>query len=318
MAADDAGAAPFGPRITDRASDGSVVALGKGMVGGAVDRGAVVQMPVAMLNGGSSSPTSGSRRWRHRWHAAAMADFTGEDLAGSRFQEVDLSGARFRDVDLTGATLRGVLLQDVDIDGLVDHVRVNGVDVGPLIEAELDRRYPERVKLRATDAEGLREAWAMIERSWQSTVERARRLTPELLHERVDDEWSFVETLRHLVFATDSWVKAALLGDPSPYDRLSLPHTEMPDDPRVPRDLDARPGLDEVLGLRADRMAIVRDAVGGLTDEELDGWTQPNPSAGYPEPKDYSVRGCVQIVLDEEWSHRRYAERDLAVLEARS
>jgi len=47
-------------------------------------------------------------------------------------------------------------------------------------------------------------------------------MAPELLHERVDDEWSFVETLRHLVFATDAWVRRAILGQPSPWDPLDL------------------------------------------------------------------------------------------------
>jgi DinB superfamily len=35
-----------------------------------------------------------------------------------------------------------------------------------------------------------------------------------LLHESVGGEWSFIETLRHLVFATDSWIRRAILGDP--------------------------------------------------------------------------------------------------------
>jgi hypothetical protein len=30
------------------------------------------------------------------------------------------------------------------------------------------------------------------------------------------------------------------------------------------------------------------------------------------------VRRCLLVVLDEGWEHRRYAERDLAVLEARA
>lgn len=63
-----------------------------------------------------------------------MAAFTGEDLAGSRFEDVDVSGARFHNVDLTGAKIRGALLVDVDINGEVDNVRINDVDVGPLIE----------------------------------------------------------------------------------------------------------------------------------------------------------------------------------------
>ena len=69
-----------------------------------------------------------------------MADFTRENLAGSRFEEVDLTGARFRNVYLTGAVIRGAVLVNVEIDGLIEDVTINGVDVVPLVEAELDRR----------------------------------------------------------------------------------------------------------------------------------------------------------------------------------
>jgi hypothetical protein len=196
-----------------------------------------------------------------------VAEFTSEDLTGSRFEDVYLTDARFHDVDLTnarfhlvdltGATIRGAALVNVDISGEVDNLRVNGVDVVPLVEAELDRRYPDRVNMRPTDADGFREAWDILERLWQRTVGRARGMTPEVLHERVEGEWSFIETLRHLVFATDAWVKRAILGEPSPWHPLDLPHDEMPDEPSVPRDRDARPSLDEVLALRADRVATI-------------------------------------------------------------
>jgi hypothetical protein len=48
-------------------------------------------------------------------------------------------------------------------------LRVNGVEIEPLVQAELDRRFPERVKLRAADVEGLREAWSMLEDLWAAT-----------------------------------------------------------------------------------------------------------------------------------------------------
>lgn len=246
------------------------------------------------------------------------ADFDGADLTGARFYKVTLANTRMHEVDLSGSIIRGALLVDLDLDGYVENLRINGVDVGPLIEAELDRRYPQRKKLNPADAAGFREAWAVIEQSWPATVERARRLPPRLLHERVEGEWSFIETLRHLVFATDAWVKRAYLGELIPYDPLDLPHTEMADDPVVPRDLDARPSLDEVLALRADRMATVRKVMAELTDEVLDGRTEPIAAPGYPEAGDYEVRRCLRAVVNEEWLHRQFAERDLAVLEARS
>lgn len=257
-----------------------------------------------------------------------MADFEGADLRGSRFERADLSGARFRSVDLAGAefraadlhgvVMRGVELVDVDIYGELRHVVINGVDVVPLVNAELDRRDPERVKMRPADAAGFRTAWDVVERRWDATVLRARRLPPELLHESVAGEWSFIETLRHLVFATDSWVGRAIVGDQEPWHPLALPWDEMRDMPGVPRDRAARPSLDEVLELRRDRMATVRRVIEGLTDESLAGRTEPVAGPGWPPPDRYQVREVLSIVLNEEWEHRLYAERDLTVLEARS
>jgi hypothetical protein len=240
------------------------------------------------------------------------------DLSDSEFRLADLSRSRFRDVALRGVSMRGVELVDVDISGLVRGVSVNGVDIAPLVEAELDRRYPDRVLMRPTDADGFRRAWDVVERLWEGTVERARRLDPPLLHESVDGEWSFTETLRHLVFATDAWIRRALLGDPAPWDPLDLPWDGMPDTPGVPRDRAARPALDEVLALRRDRMATVRRVVDDLADDFLAGSTPPVETPGWPDPGSHPVRTCLLVVLDEEWEHRLYAERDLAVLEART
>jgi hypothetical protein len=208
-----------------------------------------------------------------------MADFTGDDLTGSRFERVDLSGSEFLAVNLSGSRFRGV-------------------DIGPLIDAELNKRYPDRVTMRPADPAGFREAWDTVERLWDQTVARARRLPPESLHEPVDGEWSFTETLRHLAFATDAWIRRAVLGDPAPWDPLDLPWDEMRDTPGVPRDRAARPPLETVLALRRDRMSTVRELVDGLTDASLNASTEPVDGPGWPPP-------------------RLYAERDLAALEAR-
>lgn len=242
------------------------------------------------------------------------ASFDHVDLTGSFFTMVDFADVRMRAVDLHGVTISGAFVSDVDISGEVLSLRVNGVDVVPLVEAELDRRHPELAKLRPTDAAGFREAWNLIEGLWDDTVKQARRLDPVLLHERVDQEWSFIETLRHLVFATDSWVRRAIQGDPSPWDALDLPWDEMPDTPGVPRDREARPSLDDVLELRRDRMTSVRDLLGDLTDEQLAGDTIPVDGPGWPESRSYPVRECLLCILNEEWWHRQFAERDLAAL----
>jgi len=254
------------------------------------------------------------------------AEFRQERLSGARFEQVYLDGATFEEVDLRSARLREVDLRDVRIDGAwlgntrisgeVESLLVNGVEVAAYVEAELNRRYPDRPLMRPTDAEGFRLAWAALERRWGQTVERARRFAPEQLHERVDGEWSFIETLRHLVFATDAWVCRALLGDPRPWHPLGLPHDQMPDAPSVPRDRAAKPSLDEVLAVRAERMAIVGEVLAGLTDERLAGMTEPVPEPGYPESESFAVRRCLGAIINEEWEHRLFAERDLDAIES--
>jgi hypothetical protein len=90
----------------------------------------------------------------------------------------------------------------------------------------------------------------------------------------------------------------------------------MPDTPGIPRDRQVRPSLDEVLALRRDRMATVRTVIHGLTDESLASRTEPVEGAGWPPPESFSVCECLLIVLNEEWHHRQFAERDLDALEA--
>ena len=260
-------------------------------------------------------------------HGPAVPHFARRRLVGARLEGVDLTGAAFTRVDLDGATFRGVNLRRVTVSGsdLVDvtidagdleNVMINDVPIGPLVDAELNRRDPDRVLAHPTDADGFQRGWAMLEQRWADTVAHARELPPERLHASVDGEWSFVETLRHLVFATQSWVGRGVLGDPAPWHPLGLPWDEAPDEWGLPRDREARPTLDEVLAVRAQHQAAVRRVLEGLTDELLD--TVPDVALDTPwPPPGETVRQCLGVVLGEEYAHRRYAERDLAVLESR-
>ncbi len=246
------------------------------------------------------------------------SDFERADLQGSRFRMVLLNGSRIEQSDLHHVTMRGVEITDTTIDGEIHHLVINGVDVAPLVEAELDRRDPHRAKFRPTTPDGFREAWDINERLWSATVDRARRLGSDRLHESVDGEWSFIQTLRHLAFASESWVGRCILGDPSPWHPLSLPWDTVQPIEGIPHDRDARPSLDEALGLRYDAMQLVRRVVDDLTDDQLAGETEPLVGPGWPpEGETFPVSKCLLIVLNEEWHHRLFAERDLAVLEAR-
>jgi uncharacterized protein YjbI with pentapeptide repeats len=89
-----------------------------------------------------------------RWDAAVLSggggrvtpvtDYLRADLSHSRFEEVDFSQSRFHNAYFQETVIRGAWLQRVEIGGYIDEVTINGVDVGPLIEAELDCRDPER------------------------------------------------------------------------------------------------------------------------------------------------------------------------------
>ena len=168
----------------------------------------------------------------------------------------------------------------------------------------MDRSRPE-------DADGFRAAWRQAQERWTETIQRARALSEEQLNERVDDEWSLVETLRHLLFVTDSWVSRGMLGVRAPHHPLGLPPTGMKAVKDL--DLDARPSLEEVLTLRAERIRMVDRVLTLLTDEELDEERRCG-GPGHPKAGLWSVRRCARAVVTEEWRHRDYAERDLATL----
>ena len=243
-----------------------------------------------------------------------MTRFHDQDLTGARFESVILRGAQMKGVDLTGVQMRGVELVDVDISGELQNVVVNGVDIAPLVDAELNRRMPERAKMRPDDSNGFREAWAILERLWKGTVARAMTLPEAALHQNVDDEWSFIQTLRHLNFASAAWVDRMVRGTTSPWHALDLPWDEAPGWDGIPWDREARPSLDEVLTVRRERQAMVRHVLESLTDKQLAAdVTRIEP--GWPRMEDFPVKECLRIVLNEEWQHRLYAERDLDTLE---
>nr|WP_237447958.1 DinB family protein [Nocardioides flavescens] len=214
---------------------------------------------------------------------------------------------------LSGAVLRGVDVGGMEIDSpwLTEPggtLVVNGVDVVAYVDAELDRRFPGRALRRAADPDALREAWTAVERAWRATCERAAALPPGAVDESVAGEWSFSQTLRHLVMATDVWLRRAVLGVEEPFHPLGQPHAEyVTDGFDVSVFAPGVPAYADVLAARADRMSIVRGFIGTVTPELL-AETRENPWApGHAE----TVLSCLQTILEEEWEHHRYAVRDL-------
>ncbi|MDQ3391599.1 MAG: pentapeptide repeat-containing protein [Actinomycetota bacterium] len=192
-----------------------------------------------------------------------MTTFREQDLTGARFERVSLRGASFTQVflndanmhavDFTGTQIRGALFNesrmrgvevvDVEISGELQNVVVNGIDIAPLVDAELNRRMPELAVAPVGPAVGRGAGW-----------------------------------------------------DGIPWDR------------------EARPSLDAVLTVRRERQAMVRHVMESLTDEQLASEVT-RTETGWPRAENFPFKECLRIVLNEEWEHRLYAERDLTALE---
>jgi hypothetical protein len=241
----------------------------------------------------------------------------GPSLVGARVEDADFTDARLHAPMFERTRITDGWFRDADISADIKGLRLNGVEVAPLIEAELDRQAPDRVKLRATDPAGLAEAWNMIEEMWPPTLTRARGLPPQVLFERVDDEWSFVETHRHLILATDCWLRRMVKGEERPYHPWGLAGTWLADPASWGLDPGAEPSADDVLAVRREHMDEVRQTIESATPSELERLCIPPNSVGHPnQPR--PVLQCLHVILREEWEHHEYAVRDLDILESRS
>src|SRR5689334_3576656 len=230
-----------------------------------------------------------------------MSSFaTGNDLSGKVFTDTNLRGARFVESDLADVVIRGCDVEGMEIDApwlrFGRPLTINGVDVGPYVEAELNRRLPGRELQQAPDPEGLRAAWAALEGAWAAAIERVAAMPEGTVDQSVDGEWSFAQTLRHLVMATDKWVGRMLETEAHP---LGLNYNQRDDGPPPP--------YDEVLAASLDRRRRVEDYLAAVTPELLD---ERVPHPNNPDGDTESIRGCFHVILEEGWEHLRFATRD--------
>ena len=236
-----------------------------------------------------------------------------DEFEGATFVRASLKGVTIRFSDVSGVTMRSVDVDGLDIDShdlAFVKVLVNGVDVVPLVEAELNRQFPGRELQKSETPEGLRECWVAVQAAWAETVAS----TPaELVDAHVEDEWSLAQTLRHLVLATDAWLGRTIRGEAQPFHEIGQVFTgaeEMGFDTSIFRA--EPPAYDEVLAVRAERQQRVTDFLATATPEQL-AEERDDPWGGHWHP---TVGDCVRVILEEEWAHLRYVRRDLAVLRA--
>lgn len=185
-----------------------------------------------------------------------------------RYVDEDMEGAEFRECNLSNTRLIGVIMQGAVIDGLVTHLVVNGVEVMDYVEAELDRRHPVRRLIRSDDLADLRRGWRQLRTDWQATVARMKQ-SPGVEHETVNDEWSAVQTLRHLVFVHDSWFRRCCLGSTSSFTAMGLGIESVPGREEQGLDPSADPTLDEVLAVREEQAAELERWLDAVTPGQL-------------------------------------------------
>ena len=233
------------------------------------------------------------------------------DFAGAAFVKANFKGATLRFSDVSGVTMRSVDVDGLDIDShdlFMGSLIVNGVDVVPLVDAELNRQFPGRELQKAQTPEGLREGWVAVQAAWQATVAGT---PPDLVDAHVEDEWSLAQTLRHLILATDTWLRGGILRIQQPFHEIGQIFTGA-DDMGVDTSIFrvGPPAYEEILAVRTDRQRLVTDFLATATAELL-AEDRQDPWGFDWHP---SVGDCVRVILEEEWAHLRYIRRDLARL----
>ena len=246
-------------------------------------------------------------------HDGAMTNYYDTlEFEGATFVKASFKGATVRSSDVSGVTMRSVDVGGLDIDShdlFFGSLIVNGVDVVPFVEAELNRQFPGRELQKAETPEGLREGWVAVQAAWVTTVAGT---PPELVDAHVEDEWSLAETLRHLVLATDAWLRGGILRIERPFHEIGHIFSGakgMGFDMSIFRS--EPPSYDEILAVRAERQQMVTGFLATATPELL-AEQRVNPWGG--DDWRPSVGDCLRVILEEEWAHLRYIRRDIALL----
>lgn len=245
-----------------------------------------------------TSPTSGD---------LTGVEFVGADLRRARFVRSDLSDVVMRAVDIGGA--------DIDAPWLIEsgaHLTVNGVDVAGFVDEQLNLRFAGRALRLAVDPAGLTEAWQAIRTAWDAAMSRASAMPDGTVDVSVAGEWSFAQTLRHLVMAIDTWLRKAVLHIEDPYHPIGMPNAEYATDGY---DLAVfaidDPSFAEVLEVLHARWQMVSEFLASVTPEVL---AEERPNPWGPDHTE-SVLACLHTIFEESWEHLRFATRDLDIIE---
>lgn len=153
--------------------------------------------------------------------------YENRDMAGTLFHNVNLHKATFDDVNMEGVQIRNANLKNMTInDANIAGLTIFGMRIDQLIGAELDRRDPERTRLRMSDISDPEEVRRVLVHLDELRVEfyaRLRATPPDVLNAHPGpDRWSALEHVRHLVFAEDMYLNRWLLRNDQPWCKLGF------------------------------------------------------------------------------------------------
>ncbi|MEX2392871.1 MAG: DinB family protein [Actinomycetota bacterium] len=142
----------------------------------------------------------------------------------------------------------------------------------------------------------------------EATVDRVSAISAEEQDRRINDEWSAVESIRHIVFVIDIWLSKTIRGQTDPFHPIGIPPHFVPRKlPGSSIDPDTTPSFDEARDALRDRLATLRGFLDGLVPDEL---TRPIDAHAK------TVGGALNVIFTELNAHNRFINRDLDIIEA--
>ena len=229
--------------------------------------------------------------------------FERQDLSGAVFWGVKMAEARFRDTDFDKTSFFHTYWRNVEIDGEIHGLVVNGVDVTEFVNGN-DRWYPLRYQLSPSDAAGIRASWSELHDEWSRLLALVAQATPSVAEKSVNGEWSLLDTLRHLLFVMDKWFTLPILGGRN-FDPWGLPNTESQGTEWPGLGRMANPDFETVVRAREEQRNRFAAYI-----QTLDVDTLPT-SVDVLENGAVPALMCFHVVLEEEFEHLRYMIRDL-------
>jgi hypothetical protein len=166
---------------------------------------------------------------------------------------------------------------------------------------------PPAIQRSPADHAAAREHTDTVTALLEATMTRASTFSTEEQKRSVNEEWSTVESLQHVVFVIDLWLGKVIGGEGDPFHPIGLPPHFVPRQfPGSSIDPDADPSFHEACDVLRGRLATLSAYVDALTPEEL-----ARPIGTHAE----NVAGGLGVVFDELTYHDGFMNRDLDAIE---